>query len=460
MIRLFWKIGLLLGSVSLLLSCSGEEGAVGEELLGAGKVAVRAMEDSNLVTENLKDTTSDLSGVSTALLGTLNDDVFGKTQSGFAFQLRLLGALKLREPVVDSVKLFLEYTNYYGGDTALMQTAKAYLLKDAIQYAKLYNASTKIEQILGEQVGVANFNKKLASDTIFLKSKLDATKDSVIDSKKQVDTILRHLVIPLDKEKVGGYILSGSETDFESSANFINYFKGLYVSTEDISGSQGTIYGFNIYNSYMRVYFKNLREVPNATDTLYATTLTLPITDNSARFNSPKFSQPENLISSSDYLYLQGIHGTKASIKMPDLNSWKDSTRVSINKAELVFKVASDSVEISKYPLPYRLELVAVDNEGKKHFLRYSSYAGNIPNGLLNFKEKTYSFHIPEFLQDIADKKVTFNHFELAAGTVEQRQSLSGVTSYPGDAKNTPSRVILYNSGKYKPTLKVTYTKY
>ncbi len=165
-------------------------------------------------------------------------------------------------------------------------------------------------------------------------------------------------------------------------------------------------------------------------------------------------------MSSSDYIYLQGIHGTKASIKMPELSSWRDSTRVSINKAELVFKVASDSIEISKYPLPYRLELVAVDKKGKKHFLRYSSYAGNIPNGLLNFKEKTYSFHIPEFLQDVADKKVSFSHFELATGTIEQRRSASGIASYPRDAKNTPSRAVLYNSGKYKPTLKVTYTKY
>ncbi len=460
MIRLFFKIGLLLGSVLLLLSCSGDEGAVGDELLGTGKVAVRASEDSNVIIVNLKDTTSDLSGVSTALLGTLNDEVFGKTQSGFAFQLRLPGALKFREAVIDSVKLFLEYSNYYGTDTMLMQKAKAYLLKDAIQYAKLYNASTQIEQIFGEQVGATDFNKKLASDTIYLKSKVDETKDSVIDSKKQVDTVLNHLVIPLDKQKVGQYILNGSEADFESTANFINYFKGLYVNTEDVSGSEGTIYGFNIYNSYMKLYFKNLRDVPNAADTLYTTFVKLPITDNSARFNNPKFFQPTNLMNTPDYVYLQGIHGTKANIKMPDLNAWKDSTRVSINKAELVFKVASDSVEISKYPLPYRLELVAVDKEGKKHFLRYSSYAGNIPNGLLNFKEKTYSFHIPEFLQDIADKKVSFRHFELATGTVEQRQSLSGVTSYPGDAKNNPSRVILYNSGKYKPTLKVTYTKY
>lgn len=460
MMQLFFRIGLLAGIIWLLAGCSDNENSVGETLLGSSRINVNYVEDANVSISNKKDESSDLSSISKGLLGTLNDEVFGKTRSGFAFQLRLPGAVKLKDPSIDSVKLFLNYENYYGLDTLLKQTAKVYLLKDDIQYAKVYNAATEISSMIGEQVGSEGFNKKFVSDTVFLKSKIDEKKDSVINDKKQVDTIIRHLAITLDKERVGQYILNASETDFESSSNFINYFKGLYVNTEDVSATQGVIYGFNMYNSYLRLYFKNRRNAEAPNDTMYNTSFALPITDNSTRFNRPVFLQDKVLSTSSQYIYLQGIHGTKAIIEMPELQSWKDSTKVSVNKATLTFKIATDSTEAKKYPLPYRLELAAVDKEGKKSFLLYSSNSGNVPNGLLNAKDYIYTFHIPEFLQNIVDGKVTFDHFELSTGAIEQRVTSSGGRTYPTDAKNTAARVILFNEGEHKPKLKISYTKY
>lgn len=454
--QLFVTMGVLLGGLWLFSACSGDEGSVGEELLGTNQINVSHTEDADITVSNTADMTSDLSSISTALLGTLNDNIFGKTRSSAAFQVRLPGAIKLNNPIIDSAKLFMAYENHYGADSTKLQTARVYLLKDDIQHKKVYNAATEIAAVLGEEVGTVAFNKNLVSDTIFLKSKIDSSKDSTINSKKQVDTILRHLAVNLDKDKVGQFILNGSKEDFESSANFIKYFKGLYINTDDISDTRGAIYGFNVYRSYLKVYFRNYRKLENQKDTLYTTYFSLPITDNSTRFNKPEFAQPANLFSSSDYIYLQGIHGTKATLKMPQLSTWKDSTNISINKAELTFKIAVSSIEAKKHPLPYRLELVAVDKKGKKTFLRYSTYFGSVPNGLLNAKDYTYTFHIPEFLQSLSEGKNTFDYFELSTGSIEKRNK--GI--YPGDAKNTAARVVLYNSGEKKPSLNVTYTKY
>lgn len=462
--QLFLATLALVGSICIFSACSDEEGAVGEQLLGSGRINVSFVESSKTKIATQKDIKSDLSSFSTALIGTLNDDIFGKTNTGAAFQVRLPGPIKLNEPQIDSVKLYLAYKNYYGADTALMQNARVFLLKESLKFGEVYNAETDVDALLGEEVGNKLFNKHLASDTIFLKSKVDKTKDSVINSKKQVDTIIRHLVINLDKNKVGQYILNGSDSDFKSSKDFVNYFKGLYVKTDDVSGRQGAIYGFDIYNSQMAIYFKNRRAEKAPNDTLYRASFYLPVTDNSVRFNKPSFSLKANITSNKDNIYLQGVRGTKARIDMPEINQWKDSTNVSINKAELVFQIAVDSDAAKKYPLPSRLELVAVDKDGKREFLNYSAQLATIPNGLLNLKDKVYSFHIPEYLQRIVKKKTTLDHFEISTGSLSARiiSDRNGRRQVfaPVSSKDVADRVVLHNSGDKKPALKITYTKY
>lgn len=458
--NLFLAIALLLGGLLLFSACSNDEGSVGDELLGTSKINISYIEDSTISITNTKDTESDLSNISKALLGTLNDEVFGKTRSGVAFQVRLTGNVKFDRATIDSVKLFLAYDGFYGKDSLKMQNAKVYLLNDDIQSAKIYNAAFQIASILGEEVGHKEFNKELASDTIYLKSKIKGkeTEDSIKDSKKQVDTILRHLTIPLDNEKVGQLILDAPKDVFKSGTDFIRFFKGLYVNTDDISGVEGAVYSFNVYGSFLRLYYKNHAILSSGKDTIYEASYILPITDNSARFNLPEFTQNTEILSSENSIYLQGIHGTKGKIEIPELSSWKDSTRVSINSAELVFKIATTEAEVKKYQLPYRLELVMVDKKGKKTPIRYASSQSGIPvpTGFLDVKNRIYTFQISDLLQDIVDNKKDFDYFELSTGNIELRQN----GNYPGDAKNSAARVVLHKTGANKPMLKVTYTKY
>ncbi len=387
----------------------------------------------------------------------MNDKVFGKTQGGAAFQLRLPGAVSFNQPQIDSVKLFLTYKNTYGVDTTLKQKARVYLLNNAIEYTKPYNAATNISAFLGGEVGATDFYKNLVSDTVYLKSKVDASKDSILNSVKQVDTILQHLAIDLDKQKVGQYILNASPKELESTANFLDYFKGLYVKTDDVtdSGKQGVIYGFDMYTSGMMVYYKNLRKLTNGKDTLYSANLYLPVTDNSARFNRPTFSHSSNIFNDDKHIYLQGILGSKAIINASNLKNWADSTKKNIDKAFIEFKIATDSTEIKEYPLPYRLNLIAIDKDGKKINLRYA-VGGQYLSGLLNIDTYSYTFYITEYMQDIVDGKQTFDHFELFVGDVNYEQG----KFYPIDGRNTASRVVLHNSGENKPVVKIAYTNY
>ncbi len=315
--------------------------------------------------------------------------------------------------------------------------ARVFLLQNDLEYSKKYTNETDINSLIGEEVGQALFNKDLASDTIWLKSKLD----------------------------VGKYIVNGSKQDFNSGADFVNFFKGLYVRTDDVNGSEGAIYEIGVYNaSYIKLYYKDKKTLESGKDTIYTPSpIYFPITDNSARFNLPVFNHKEQ-IKANDKIYLQGIHGTMAKVEMPDLNNWKNYTNISVNNAKLVFTVATSEEEAKKYPLPQRLSLAVVDTNGKRTFLNYATSAGMKLSGLLDSKERTYAFYIPEYLQKVVDGKVNFDHFELSIGGVELRPEVQSggkrFVFYPLDSKNIPARVVLHNKGEHKPKLKVTYTKY
>lgn len=457
-------LGLVLGGVFALWGCADEDNAVGENLLGTESIDVKVVEQSGVLFENQEDNTADLSKMSTGLLGTLNDEVFGKTRCGMAFQLRLEHELKFEKPEIDSVKLFLAYDNYYGLDTTLLQNSRVFLLQNSIEYTQKYSSTTDITSLLGEEVGQALFNKDLASDTIYLKSKINSQKDSIIDDKKQVDTVLQHLTIKLDNEKVGKYIVSGTKKDFSSGTDFINFFKGFYVNTDDVASGQGAIYGFNVYRSFMMLYYKDHTTLSSGKDTIYSSRVKFPITDNSARFNLPKFTPLKGEELKNENIYLQGIHGTKVKVKMPFLDEWKNKESISINKAELVFKVATDEEEAKKYALPQRLALSVIGKDGKRRFLNYSSLSGAGLNGLLNSKDRVYTFQIPEYLQNIVEGKENYDYFELSVSGMEQRWVMRNgerkLVLFPVDAKNIPARVVLYGSGENEPKLNVTYTKY
>ncbi len=458
-------LGIVVGGLFFFSSCSDDnEGAVGASLLGANRMNIISVEDTNISVKTSQENTADLSQISTALLGTINDKDFGKMQSSVAFQVRLQNSVSFNKPEIDSVKLFLAYQNFYGKDSLLQQTAKVFLLNNSLEYAKKYNAKTDIDVLLGDEVGTTQFNKKMVSDTIFLKSKLDNTKDSVINEKKQYE-LIKHLTIKLDNEKVGNYILNAPKSSFESTDSFLEYFKGLYVKTDDIA-EEGAIYGFNVYKSFMMLYYKEHFTLSSGKDTIVNNVVGFPITDNSARFNFPKFMLKDKVLATTDKIYLQGLHGTKAKIEMPNLSQWKDSTRISINKAELIFKVAEDKTEIKNYPLPLRLELKVVDKKGDTKNLNYSSLGGrNSIIGLLNPENNTYTFQMPEYLQSIIEGRNTFSHFEIGVSGVEQRMMIGAngrqeLVFYPVNSKNIPARVILYSNGENKPIFNVTYTKF
>ncbi len=453
--NLFSYIGIFCLGVSLL-SCN-DDGVVGDSLLGNDKVAVLYAENeiNEIYTVNNKD--ANLNETNVALLGTFNDPEFGQTKSSAAFHLRLTGPIQFRNAKADSAKLYLYYSSHYG-DSMAMQTARVFQLNQPISFTENYTQEFDISPLLGAEVGSQRFNKKSIKDSIFLKSVVDITADSLdANGNKVLDSLINHLVVNIDKDLVQE-ILDAPASSLESGEAFVDYFKGLYLNTDALT-EEGAVYSFDWFNSSLRIYYQNQGI---DVDTFYNASFGFPITDNSARINFPYFENGsgdfanafDDQTTTHETLYLKGVSGSKVTFNIDGINNWQDSTNVIVNKALIRFKVDSDSLTLAQYPAPSQLLLAAIDEEGEEQFISFPGL--NI--GVFNSSDSSYVFPIPYYLQNIIGLDRNND------GDLNDSQDLQQITNYGfnlyiAGERNTPKRVVIRNKGEDKPKLEVTYTR-
>lgn len=84
------------------------------------------------------------------------------------------------------------------------------------------------------------------------------------------------------------------------------------------------------------------------------------VSENSARINSfnhdysqtPFYSTLNKEHTVDTLLYIQSTGGLQSKLYLPFLDSWKDSARISVNKAELIFTVDTLASEHKNIPSP------------------------------------------------------------------------------------------------------------
>lgn len=458
-----YKATCLLFVSSLLLFSCVENQTIGKNLLGKDQLKVRSSSTQSFsITQTFKDKVH-WGSISSAYIGTLNDLELGQTHAASAFQFRLPQKLYLYSPEVDSVFLSLNYESTYGNPD-IEQKARVYKLEGDLTEKKILESNFDITSLLGEEVGFSSFKEKNISDSIFWKSKLNPSKDSLKNGKKVLKTTITHLKIRLDKEKIGQYLLNGNEDTYHSSNNFIEYFKGLYIKTDVLEDSKsGALYGFNVYNTRLQVYFRNGRKEGTKRDTI---NFSFPVTDNSVRMNQAILSRKQTQSTNKDYIYIQGLGGSNAKIEIPSLQNWADSIDYAINNAKLSFKVVPEMGNDKQKPLPGVLSLSFVNQKDEKYSLNSVNWGTGTStiNGLLNSTDSTYTFFISGLVQDIIKNKIQVKYFILDIadiGLKTQTDSYGRTTKspYSRDKQNTVSRVVLYNKGKYRPKLDIIYTK-
>lgn len=334
--------------------------------------------------------------VSNALLGSMNDPVFGLTHAGFCTQLRFSSAGQRfgNNPVVDSVVLQLYLTGYYG-DTTVWETVHAYILADTLNTDTTYYNNTEVALESTDYADGFQFQPH------------PNTKMHIIGT----DTVRQPIVrIPLNNS-LGEILVNLDSTAYKEPALFKRYFHGLCLKCDDPVGA-GNISYFTLTNNtftVMQLYYHDAATPDKAlrydyyitsADT-YFNQFTHDYTQGAPDFISQVLDGDTAL--GQQRLYLQTMGGVKTRITFPTLSQWTDTLsegcHIVVNEAKLI--VTAADVDTLYFTEPNTLSLVKFNANGSTSILpdlqEGTSYFGG---GYSSTKHCAY-FRISEYIQEL-----------------------------------------------------------
>lgn len=405
---------------AIVLSACNESNEFGLEVLPGGDlITVQELviqDDISAYTEREEGL---ISSGGTSLIGSFNDPDFGSTDIEFAAQYRLQYYPDFgTNTVIDSVRLYLYYQGVYG-DTLTAQQFSVYELAEALDVDQDYSQDIDLKSMA--------YDDLLGDISIVPQIEIDTTYG---------DTAYQSIVIPIDYS-LGEKLINLDSTILSNNDSLLTQFKGLFVETKEITESVGSILSLSTgSSSRLVVYYNNDENVAETSpDTLYTSFV---ITENSARVNSIEHdyinspSLPSNV--QKDNIYIQPTGGLKALIEIENLESWRDSVNVGINKAELVFQTDTIASDIYNFAPPVQLLVTFIDDEGEEKIPLDYYFNPSFYGGYLNTSYE-YRFNITQHMQAIIDGDVDNNGFYLSTGRTTpyaNRVILEGTTRDSG----------------------------
>ena len=324
-----------------------------------------------------------------SLVGNLNDPFFGNSNLSFYSQVGLTSNSLIwgEGAVTDSIVLQMIYSGYYG-DTLSPLTMKVFeVTEDMTGESMTYYSNTSFG------------HDNLLADYAFYPR--PRTKSNIDDDSLTVAVIR----IPIDNSLGDRFINDADQ--FASNNVFMKYFKGLYVSCEQSSGT-GSICYFNLLNtkSYLRIYYHNDYDT-----TFYD----FNVSDKYVRFNhfDHDYTTAQSPITfddtmSNQYLYVQSTAGVRTRLTFPKLAQWAKNmnTNVLINEAKLILTGANDMInginnDTAMFTQPVQLVVVKANEDGSYSILPDQFVGTNYFNGMYDPKTDQVWFRISEYVQDL-----------------------------------------------------------
>ncbi len=278
--KVFTLSATFLLAVFLIVSCKKQTTTVGSTGIDeAGLLAAGAVDTFTLETYSILDDSINTKNPRANVLGEMNDPVFGKINSSFYTQVRLNAVSPAfgdtADIVMDSVVLAMQFSNYTGEFTA--QTFEVYELADpidsdtAVKYYEFDSIQTKPGNLV--EVGAGTI-------------KPEPIADAIIDTVSVAPQMRIRLDTTFAKELMGE--AETNPSSFSSNENFLDYFKGLYITTNNptLSSGQGGVFGFNMSSgaSKVTIYYKKLETI-NGVPTFVTKSYDFVITSASQSFN-------------------------------------------------------------------------------------------------------------------------------------------------------------------------------
>lgn len=368
------------------------------------------------------------------LLGYRNDPVFGSKKASIHTEFRLAeNNLYLGDdPILDSVVLELYYSGYYG-DYTTRQNVKVYELSENFPETddNIFYSTLKLEH---EPVPIA--------DTLVRPIVKDSIRIGDFDLAPQMRIRL--------SENFGQKLIEGSNSreHFADNVAFLEYFKGLYITVDDLQpNEEGAILYFNLVAADGLSLSSNIRLFYHFEGDTISSSRMFPISEFSNRSTYIDFFDHE---SAHEYLYsqiilgdtlygdsllfLQSMGGADVFINFP-----KDSLlslaqdNVVINMAKLIIPI-DDQFGLEDYysedtPITNNIFLLKNNEEGELSHIIDSHYG--YYGGFYDETNKEYIINITQHFQDL----------------LKNPDSNYGMTIVIADSHSNSNRVVLKGPG-------------
>lgn len=431
--NLLWIALLMTG---LFASCN-DDGAVGLDLLpNPDGIGVFKLDTFSLRTYTVTEDSLEVQQPPILALGEVSDPVFGLTKVGATYQVLLTNEnINLGTNVqVDSLVLALNFDNYYG-DTTDQLLLTVYELDESIYRDSIYY-SGQAPAVKSTPLATFNYTPRPIGTVA-----VDEPRVNGVDTVFNYPGLLR---IPLSAELSNRILAASGTADLQNNTNFLNFFKGIYITAERVnSSSTGSVMLFSTTSSRngLFMYYK--------TDTVRRR-FDMLMTDQVARRNVFNFDYQgtevgDRINDTSDMVikgYVQAGGSVKLKVDMPYLRNLVKDFDVAINKAEVIFEVVPGS-DNAPFTPPSRMFLLRADTlNGNSGFivsdLIEPYYDGNLKNG-------QYKFVITRYVQELLrSDRVDFGMVLIANNTI-----------------SSTNRVVLgtSNNAMHKPKMIITFTK-
>jgi len=397
------------------LSCNQEDSEIGLSIIpGSDKIQLY-IDTVSVDCFTVRDDNISTDERTLSPLGSYNDPVFGFSKASFVCHARISSNNVDFDTVqvINSLKLHLKYNSFYG-DPSTAQTVNVYRLKkdiyvDSVYYSEFSLAPSEYEILCSAPM---SFNE---------------------------DDSIMTIELPLDLAE--SFVDDANSTHFVDNTTFINFFKGFYVSTENLT-TGGCIFSLNLVDadSKMALYYND-----SAVYNFYINSKSAIVNMFEHDYSTaiPEIQEALNDTTvTHDFCYVQSMGGLKTKIKFPQLMSVFDSTNIVINKAQLKLVIKSGSGEDIFEPPP-KMTLVAILESGKYDFITDYKVNNLYFGGSLGADTYTYTFNIPFHIQELISGNEDYGIYLFA---VDNRTKPYRSIIHSGDGSDNSMKLELYYS--------------
>jgi hypothetical protein len=423
-------------------------------------------------------------------LSSLNDNVFGLSESGIAATLNLPGSatnqstttftLPAGTITTDSVVLELRYADGFYGDSLnsrykinVTELNEKPALSNNGSSNKVWNHGTAL---LNDPAKYAAFNAR-PTTPVKIFNILKGAKDTLRAAAPHLRVALKNTDIP--------NLLFNNPTAITSNGAFQNVLNGIYLSLQRNQASDvGGTMMFNLDSSRVNVYYRadnaGVKDTSVVALTIgYRSAAVTPRYDASKGINTYPAPIKSALASttSNDVFYLQGLAGLRAKVGFPNIKSMfgtADLNGIAINRAELVITPVpgSNAPPFVAQPLltMYRLDITkqrrllpdanAIFNNNTLTPLDARFFGASVFGGLFSNTTREYHFVITGYIDDLLRGKLI--DYGTYIGTIDDyNRNTVGLVDI-GPTVQTAGRLVAVGSDKtspYRIKLNVIYSK-